>query len=103
MSRNWIGDDQEAFRVVVRHKRKIRNPDYEQGNGQDFYVLTDEEYDAWYGPYPKIGTARGVQAREAYNPAHLAESRRPHSELRWGVVGTWIEKAAKIAWERVDD
>lgn len=103
MSRSWVGDDQEAFRVVVRRKKMISNPGYEQGNGQHYYALADEEYDTWYGPYPKLGTARGVQAHEAYVSAYMTDSGRARSELRWGTVSTWIERAVKIEWEQVDD
>lgn len=101
MTRSMVADGRDTFRVVVRRKKKITNPEYAQGNGESLYVLTDEEYDSSYGPYPKIGTARGVESHEAYKLSYRAESGEPRSERQWDVVDSWIEKIVKIEWERI--
>lgn len=103
MTRRIIGDGQDVFRVVVRRKKQAANPAYERGNGEPFRVLLDEEYSTEYGPYQKIGTARGVQAYEAYKPHYQASSGKHRSELKWGVVDTWIEQVEEIKWKKVPE
>lgn len=100
MTRRMISDDQEVYRVVVRRRKSVCNPDWIPGE-LDLYTLTDEEYDTSYGPYSKVGTAKGVQAHEAYKSAHAAKSGKARTDYQWDVVDTWIEKAVEIAWERV--
>lgn len=105
MTRMMIADSQEVFRVVVRRKRSIVNPDYRQGNRQPYRILLDEEYNTEYGPYPKLGTARGVETQEAYEGRYDDSADRYNSRAvrRWGVVDSWIEKAEEIVWKKVED
>jgi hypothetical protein len=100
VTRSMVRDDQDQFRVVVRYRKKEINPDFEYGNGQRYYVLTDEEYTTSFGPYPRIGTARGVESKEAFEPGWLNEG-DPRAKRKWDVVDSWVEKALPIKWERV--
>lgn len=93
--RRMVTDGQDAYRVVVVTRKKIVNPDYEQGNGKPYLVLADETEQFEYGPYNKIGSAKAVLTGETIDPY---EEGRP---LKWGVVDGWVEKASTV-WERVD-
>lgn len=77
------------------------NPDYVLGNGEPYYILDDEEYDAVYGPYATVGAARGVETHEAYKSRIDSESGEPRSEYQRDVVDSWVEKIAEIVWERI--
>ncbi|MFG2292018.1 hypothetical protein [Streptomyces sp. NPDC048603] len=67
MSRRMVGDDQDVFRVVVVERKRVRNPDWTPGTGTKMYVLTEETYQASYGPYNTIGAARGQLTRETWD------------------------------------
>ena len=105
MTRRMVADDQEVFRVVVRRKKRIANPDYRQGNRQPYWILLDEEYNTEYGPYSKLGAARGVETQKAYEVRYDDSTGGYNSRAarRWDVVDSWIEKVEKIVWKKVED
>ena len=100
VTRRMVSDGEEMFRVVVRRKGFTSNP-ARSVPGEPYWLFTGEEYDDHYGPYPRIGTAKSVQAHEAYKPAYTAESGKARTDYQWDVVDTWIEKVVEIVWERV--
>lgn len=100
MTRSMVRDDQDQFRVVVRYRKKEINPEFVQGNGQRYYILTDEEYETSFGPYSNIGAAHGVETKEAFEPGWM-NGHNPRAKRKWDVVDSWVEKALPIKWERV--
>lgn len=92
--RRMVGDGIDVYRVVVVQKKRAKNPDYVQGEGGQYWVLTDEEYSTEYGPYNSLGAAKGVLTRETVDTWN-------DGSLKWGVVGGRIEKADTV-WRKVD-
>ena len=101
--RGTVGDGQDAFRVVVRRKKKIVNPEYQQGAGKPYLILSDEEYVEHYGPYPRLGTARGVETGEAFTGDWADGFWNPRAERAWDTVDSWVEQIEEIKWKRVKD
>jgi hypothetical protein len=59
--RRAVGDEQDVYRVVIVRKKQVHNPGYEQGNRKTpYWLYLDETFEEHYGPYNKLGTARGV-------------------------------------------
>lgn len=81
------------YRVVVERYEKKINPKYKQGGREPYYVVLPETYEAHYGPYKSLGTAKGLLTSETLSP---------YDKLpRWDVVGGRIEKA-EIKWTKVE-
>lgn len=94
MTRRMVNEGADVYRVVVVWRKVARNPDYEQGNGQPYWILLDETGKYEYGPYNQIGSAKAILTKEKFD-------RLDRDKLAWGVVDGWIEKAT-TTWERVD-
>ena len=92
--RTAVSDGQEVYRVVVVKRGQEKNPDYRQGQPDrgPYYVYTDETYEASYGPYNSLGTAKAILTRNT-------SGRR--NEPWPGVVGGRVEKAATV-WSEVE-
>lgn len=91
MARRLVNDDQQMFRVIIVRRQRRDNPQWERGNLASPRFLWDgPEYTSAYGPFPKLGTARGqltFHTVDAYgNPQH-------------GVVSGHIEQAHTV-WAR---
>lgn len=94
MARRLVSDDQQMFRVIVVRRQRRDNPQWERGNLASPRFLWDgPEYTSAYGPFPKLGTARGqltFHTVDAYgNPQH-------------GVVSGHIEQAHTV-WTPVGE
>ena len=92
--RRMVTEGSDVYRVVVVHRKQVRNPAYVQGAGQPYWLLLDETWNAEYGPYNEIGSAKAVLTRETVDHQN-------GGILRWGIVGGWVEKAS-TTWEKVD-
>lgn len=92
--RRLVTDGDDVYRVVVVRRKKVQHPDYVQGGRVPYWKLLDEMYNTEYGPYNKLGTAKGVLTREAVDTAG-------DGSLRWDVVAAWVEKA-NTTWEKVE-
>lgn len=92
--RRAVTTGQPMYRVVVEVFGRVRNPDYVQGEGRPYWLLTEELRKNEYGPYPNLGTAKGVLTGETVDTWR-------DGQLKWGVKGGWIEQA-EITWKKVD-
>lgn len=92
--RRAVTTDQPMYRVVVEVFGRVRNPDYVQGEGRPYWVLTEELHENEYGPYQNLGTAKGVLTRETVDTWD-------EGKLKWGVKGGRIEQA-EIKWKKVE-
>jgi hypothetical protein len=92
--RRLVTDGDEVYRVVVVRRKKIVHPEYVQGGPAPYWKLLDETYNAEYGPYNRLPTAKGVLTREAIDTDG-------DGSFRWGVVAAWIEKASTV-WQKVE-
>lgn len=93
MPRRLVDEDAELYRAVVVTRRMERNPDWVPGKGLDWWVPTDGTTTNYYGPYSKLGTARGVRTQETTD--YMGETLP-------SVVSSHIEKAT-VTWSVVDE
>lgn len=101
MTRRTARDGVDLYRVAVRRKVTIPNPDRKRP-GQPWFLETGETAVDHYGPYDNRGAARRIRIHEAYLPYLEEDGTR---KLRGDVIETWIEKVdfADIPWVRLEE